>query len=114
MYQLANDQKASTSQQELHVRSEADPDDRRIVEVLRPDDGDFHTTLFKDLKEGDVFSLFDPKTNQPIFDKYGNLTHVADTDAYLSRHKTLGIVTWHIQIKDMPPPTGKETEDAIH
>jgi hypothetical protein len=111
MYKLSGDRKVEQITVSDNRESQAEPEDRRLVEVTR-DDGNFHSTDFKDLKKGDCFSMFDHKTKQPIMDVYGNMTHVASTDAYLAKHKTLGITVYHIQIEDMLPPTGEE--DAVH
>jgi hypothetical protein len=107
MYKLAKDSHTPLTVQEDNRMSEANPEDRRLVEILL-DDGDFHKIYFRELKAGDCFSLTDPKTKEAITDKYGQVTHVASTDAFLAKHKTLGTIVYHIQIEDMPPPVGEE------
>lgn len=101
MYQLASDKDIPKIKEDSR-HSEASPEDMRVVEVLR-DDGNHLKILFRNLKEGDVFSLFDTKTKLPIKDKYGNITYVSSTDAYLAKHQISGKTVYHIQIKDMPP-----------
>lgn len=107
MYSLAKDSHIPLAPREDNRESQAIPEDRRLVEILL-DDGDFHKIYFRELKAGDCFSLTDPKTKEAITDKYGQVTHVASTDAFLAKHKILGTLVYHIQIEDMPPPEGEE------
>lgn len=109
MYKLAEDKTIDQFLKRDNRYSEAASEDKRLVEVFR-NDGNFHEIKLSDLKEGDAFSLFDRKTREPIADKYGHITYMASTDAYLAKHRTSGKIVYHVQIKDTP--LGKEEENV--
>lgn len=52
----------------------------------------WHDIEFKELKNGDIFRMFEP-TGEPVLDKNGNWEFVANCDAYLNKN---GI--WTIEI----------------
>lgn len=85
-------------------KSQATPEEQRLVDIWL--DGKWIRTQFKEIKEGDTFRLFDPKSNEPIKDQFGNTVFVANTDVYLAVHKELKNVVYHVQIK------GKEEIDV--
>lgn len=97
MYQLAGDKKVADTINEENRHSEAIPEDLRVVEVLV--NGTWKKSIFKDLKEGNTFRLTDPKTKQFIKNSFGETEFVANTDAYLTKHKTLRITVYHVQIR---------------
>ena len=102
MYNLVKDRQESLFAKEEKL-SEAVLEDRRIVEIFLVDS--WHRAYFREIKEGDKFRLFDPKSKEPIKNSLGETEFIADTDAYLAKHKELKKFVYHVQIKE---------KDALH